>query len=94
MHTEAEAKTKWCPYARVAVAMKNNKTTLEFFGVGGCNRGPRSEHVETVGASDPSNPESARCIASECMAWRKTSQYRADRNETTEGGYCGLSGTP
>jgi hypothetical protein len=53
--TEEEAKTKWCPYARVeswssegtATGANFNRTIID------------------------SNPPEARCIGSTCMAWRK-----------------------
>jgi hypothetical protein len=54
--TEAEARTKWCPFARVA---SGNGDFAE-------NRVPawRSK------ASDP-RADGSFCIASDCMAWRR-----------------------
>lgn len=46
MTTEAEAKTKWCPFGRIG-------------------------HRDGIAMNDPANPNfSARCIGSDCMAWR------------------------
>ena len=55
--TEDEAKTKWCPQARVAT---------ERHADGGSNRVQYADRSwdTTLGS---------RCIASACMAWRTTS---------------------
>lgn len=39
---------------------------------------------------------SAKCIASECMAWRWEAAFRRDDNSmpTPVDGYCGLAGEP
>jgi hypothetical protein len=49
MHTEEQARTKWCPHVRVSDGSWNRKWSLNTDGKG---------------------QERARCIASECMAWR------------------------
>jgi hypothetical protein len=55
--TEAEAyDIKWCPFARV-VPYDRNQTAAPF-----------NRYVEVGGAAEP-NPATARCLASECMAW-------------------------
>ncbi|MFN3858156.1 MAG: hypothetical protein ACK4RV_10420 [Caulobacter sp.] len=69
--TEAEAKEKWCPFARIASPMSVTVHGQEqWIGVAGANRGANSERIALQGAKDPSNPESARCIGSACTAWR------------------------
>ena len=57
MLTEAEAKTKWCPFARGSWADESMGTDL----IGGINRRPKQ---------NPEGLDSCRCIASACMAWR------------------------
>jgi hypothetical protein len=64
MITEAEAKTKWCPFARYA-----------FTDVGGVNRWKQSAPENEPHAL---NPVPCRCIGSECMMWRwDTGVYRS-----------------
>lgn len=96
--TEEEAKTKWCPFARVvqpagdwAPAPAGNREIM-----GGA-----------VGALNGAN----LCIASACMAWRweyapdgsfntrmegphLTVVERVPNLARTESGYCGLAGSP
>lgn len=79
--TESEARSKWCPEVRC---------------VGGSDetapRPPAANCHLNVGAGGMGLnrlPEYARCIASECMAWRwidREGWRRPDR------GYCGLAG--
>ena len=56
--TEAEAKTKWCPFARTIISD----------GADDC--GPHNRFG--IGEPDDSGWDSVefRCIASACMAWR------------------------
>lgn len=54
--SEAEARTKWCPFARVPYS-----TGTSF----NCAAGPDPEAQNVTGW-----PLNARCIASDCMAWR------------------------
>lgn len=65
--TEQEAKTKWCPHVR-------------------CLRGVVSLGVAMSAAANADyndrHPEYARCIGSECMAWRRKSGTA---------GFCGLA---
>ena len=61
MHTEEQAREKWCPFVR--------------FDDTACNRHGVQAHriIETgeqIAGHDDNNPAYARCIASECMAWR------------------------
>lgn len=60
MLPEAEAKTKWCPFARVALHAGNGGATA--------NRHPSDGSTSTI--SPPAIEEETRCIGSACMAWR------------------------
>lgn len=61
MHAEDEAKTKWCPFARV-VAVTD---VLPYMAGNRVKNHPQWPVGTTL------NPETARCIGSACMAWRK-----------------------
>lgn len=79
--TEDEAKTKWCPFARVDSG---------FAGAGVCNRYPMRdpEGCDTSRERVMVN-DTVRCIASSCMAWRwDVPSYPGN------GGSCGLAGKP
>lgn len=90
MLTEAEAKTKWCPYANVYVPYNST-------GAAG-NRG-LSDSSAVQACKDQ-----ALCIASACMAWRKVDQIgigpngeKSDRDmdvrtRWVDRGYCGAFG--
>lgn len=56
--TEAEARTKWCPFVRVGVQSEAPP---------GVNRWKQSLPADEPWAL---NPVPCRCIASDCMAWR------------------------
>jgi hypothetical protein len=110
--TEDEAKTKWCPFARVAspsAITPKGSLVEQWIGVAGANRGALSDRVVVHTDGDASNPASARCIGSACMAWRKVpgaSKFKdartgqlSDRDLTGHGtwvyeGFCGLAGAP
>lgn len=89
-YTEQEAREKWCPFARV-VEVVDDGEAIEGFPVG--NRSTQHR----------SHPH-AHCIASDCMAWRKSGQigigpngekrYRDmdGRTRWVDVGYCGLAG--
>lgn len=109
MLTEAEAKTKWCPFARVAHQMASGAVVAS---------GNRVKDAKSWGAASGS-----LCIASSCMAWRSVPvhdirerhlvskatgkrvnagfspdvEWRLDdpsEPEPTPTGYCGLAGRP
>ena len=76
MVTEEQAREKWCPAAR--------------YDDEACNRHYMQAHRipetdEQTPSKNDSNPEYARCIASDCMWWR---QFAGDK------GYCGMAGKP
>jgi hypothetical protein len=82
--TEEEAKTKWCPFARV---IENGSAS------GAHNR------VQLPQGTDTRAPVASFCIASACMAWRLTAPIALRRIDSpgTVGvatGYCGLAGAP
>jgi hypothetical protein len=88
--TEEEAKTKWCPFARIAVPFTSTETD-KIVGVGSANRVGLSPRVSIGGSTDRSNPESARCLGSACMAWRTSETYG---DGSVYRGFCGLAGKP
>ena len=73
--TEDEAKTKWCPFAK--------SRTITYARVGG------SKACTTYMLNEEDVPTTT-CIASACMAWRRSDGDPGclERNE----GYCGLAG--
>lgn len=83
MHTEDEARQKWCPFARVIEMLDDEP--VEGYGVG--NR-------STMQTSHPH----ARCLASECMAWRWKGPWEwvgeGPARKRARRGFCGLSGEP
>lgn len=81
MHTEEEAKTKWCPFARTA--------TFE-------TQSAVSESAATFNRpwSGSIAQEDCSCIASECMAWRWDGVRGDDDNNDPVVGHCGLAGEP
>jgi hypothetical protein len=85
--TEDEAKTKWCPFARVGSGAS---------GLGSLNR---DAHPDSMFGRNQL-PQLSMCIASACMAWRWRAGGTGDeveerRKPPGEGhGYCGLAGAP
>ena len=95
--TEAEAKTKWCPFAR-------------FLGQGA--QGGRLIALAAVNIGDENGKEiRSYCISSRCMAWRWAQKPNPDYKrphaqmpypdnlppthiEDRERGFCGLAGRP
>lgn len=89
MHTEAEAKTKWCPFAisYKQVAKQTAKATDDTFivGVPAFNRKPVG-NAESIAQS---LPISCACVASACMAW--TWEREGEDTPENQRGYCGLA---
>ena len=56
---ESEAKTKWCPLARIATADRNGDN---------CSTVAPNRVVRGPGVTDMAN-----CIGSACMAWQRVS---------------------
>lgn len=86
--TEAEAKAKWCPFARTKTAAFSAK---DGDAVASCNRDFDGEPVDMLHT----------CIGSACMAWRWRTEPQQGRrlNPDKESpldrpgdGYCGLAG--
>lgn len=88
--TEDEAKTKWCPFVRVAGAVTTNDPPT-MIGCAATNRNV--------------NPADVHCIGSACMAWRwsrdaewqakaEAEYRRSGRIIAPTDGYCGLAGRP
>ena len=90
--TENEAKTKWCPHARVTTYAMDD--------------GPGM--TATNKTSGGAIRDGARCIASQCMAWRWRLEYTpapipelydvqilsVTTGASKTDGYCGLAGAP
>lgn len=60
--TEAEAKTKWCPFAR-AISGDDEPAAVN-----------RQSNIQSAGAPD----RDCLCLASGCMAWRVSSPLTPD----------------
>ena len=89
MLTEAEAKEKWCPFARVGVRGNNeNQSDRDWRGV--------SFNRAILLNNDKDNREYRtdwpKCIGSACMAWR--TREIASPNQSLDDGFCGLAGKP
>ncbi len=98
--TEEEAKTKWCPFARLTDTIDNTAGD-ENVGITAINRDMTIAETAEACKTHPDNmnPPAARCIASDCMAWRRiVSHYKPAPTggmDLIEGtGYCGLAGAP
>lgn len=89
--SEAQAKDRWCPHARIVRREEIVDGNEHFEIVGGVNRDALG------GRGGPAFPHSCRCIASACMAWRWQA-YRETKINAGEGdelrGYCGAFGIP
>lgn len=67
--TEEEAKTKWCPFARVVASLINGDAVS--------NTQVRNRLVEIEAGQPQVYVETlvgAQCVASACMAWRTTAR--------------------
>ena len=96
MHTESEAREKWCPDARTVHTL----TRLE----GGTIASMEGHNLNRVG-DNGAYPTACRCTASGCMSWRWAT-WEDDGTvfrptgpnrgiETDEHmGYCGRAGKP
>lgn len=81
---EDEAKTKWCPFARVCVLGPDDDSMIGF------NRIQRND--EDVNEFQTNGP--MRCIGSACMAWRWLDTPKDEPFTIKPSGYCGLAGKP
>jgi hypothetical protein len=83
--TEAEAKTKWCPFSRVAagVLSRDGRTVAIESGQSVHNR-------IDVSPGTPTLPDGATCVASTCMAWRWDVE-KCLKGPGVDHGYCGLA---
>lgn len=88
MHTEAEAKTKWCPFARVVQAQSDVGATY-----------PRNRVVEQnkdgeVRQDWGGKIIGAQCVGSDCMAWRwvkPNAEGTGPLPQAAARGLCGLA---
>jgi hypothetical protein len=70
--TEDEARGKWCPFARRASTRSDYDSVVRAMA-----------SINRIGEDGRPDPE-CRCVASDCMAWRRVDLLRND-------GYCGLT---
>jgi hypothetical protein len=85
MHTEEQAKVLWCPHVRIARReMPEAVVDADLQLVGGCN-------TDALGGCRV--PNSCRCIASNCAAWRWVDPASRYVNGERKG-FCGLAGRP
>ncbi|WP_331326485.1 hypothetical protein [Methylobacterium fujisawaense] len=95
--SEADARDRWCPFARVT-----RRESLDPRGEAGGIVLAHGTNRDALGRVE--NPASCRCYASSCMAWRwagwrtswgtvATAPAMQDRNGPPLG-FCGLSGKP
>lgn len=104
--TEDDARTKWCPFARVIAPITAPGMDMSW-ATG--NRVSIPDALGTVSSGEPMSPPAAACIGSACMAWRgrETADFkgRADIAFRLNGvtmkplprdieGFCGLAGSP
>jgi hypothetical protein len=94
MKTEKEAKELWCPFARYGFM-----SALHDRNITGINRAEIESSAGQLTSHE--NPDYARCIASQCMAWRwdpkqVVGEYMVEHRGRPENrkGYCGLAGKP
>ena len=86
MHSEEEARKKWCPFARVAGVVDGTSTQ------GSVSFNRRAPFPQKQG-------EITNCIARDCMAWRFSAVRivpipGTGNTRTVSLGYCGLATEP
>lgn len=79
MHTEEQAKTKWCPEARQSAKVDGAVSVANSVSMGRSLDRPEPVLMHVF------------CIASGCMHWR---WYEAPGRGEGRLGFCGLSGRP
>lgn len=67
--TEDDAKTKWCPFARLLAETYTRQGEFQVSTGYSYNRSPDPDEDRA-----PYLPDGASCIGSSCMAWRWTAQ--------------------
>lgn len=88
--TEAEAKTKWCPFARLLAEMVTKGTADTQEATASYNR-----RISKGDYGSAWIPAASACIGSGCMSWREqwTDATEAQMPRVI-GGFCGLAGRP
>lgn len=105
--TEQEAKTKWCPFARVVPSSGGDKEGDPFKVQAGV---PAHNRVQINGTTKVGTSPAGMCIGSVCMAWRWLGHRDRRDHKTIERftdistgandqdleavGFCGLAGKP
>lgn len=96
MHTEADARELWCPFARLS------------YKTGTFNRfQSKLRRIFGLKKAEPIDAIADNCLASSCAAWRWGERYQDTRDGSDavpgkgyepgvleEQGYCGLAGRP
>ena len=84
--TEEEAKTKWCPFARVSADVTQNGAHVAI--TPSFNRRTTQDHPSGAMVAG------SLCVGSACMAWRthEVTEHAEGSRFTTTHGYCGLAG--
>jgi hypothetical protein len=92
MHTEDEAKERWCPFARLIPIGSNPDGTAKATDL---PAGNRMAQVDYEGGDMKENAFT-QCIASQCMAWQWDGpEYDSQGSKYSHRrGYCGLAGKP
>lgn len=109
MFTEDEAKTKWCPFARVT-SIDDRPSARPDDGalIGPHTPSYNRQYVQDFDLKQQLQPDGrharfnviptvALCIGSKCMAWRwndNGSQNSVTARPASGKGYCGLAGAP
>lgn len=100
IHTEEEAKTKWCPMSRVSAFPHKGGDEISLFS-------NRDICFLVPGNSFDPATDITKCIASDCMMWRWDETTETEPSLTPEGtigylplpidqwkGHCRLGGRP
>lgn len=65
--SEADAKTKWCPYARLEIKGENHITGSYSSAINRTTQEPYDVNEKVMG--NPEIPTACKCIASDCAKW-------------------------
>ena len=84
MHTEEEAKSKWCPFVRAV----GGEITFEGESKHAAQQGSFNRITDGAAGRVAWPTGGATCIGSQCMAWRWDAE---EFREPPKRGYCGLA---
>jgi hypothetical protein len=83
--TEAEMKTKWCPWVRLIAAELNADGTAD------PKEGQAPFNRVALPGAEQMTPHASMCIGSACSQWRWVD---AESVDVTAHGFCGVAGKP